>query len=108
MIGPTDKEFDTIFDIICLENNIKNKNLLKLCIHDVITNYNNDYLSFREYEYHKAIYDNFYDDEIENFEDDEEIYKNIIEYEIEYYKALSENKTNKIKNIITMYNNKID
>ena len=102
MIGPTDKEFDNIFDIICLENNIKNKNLLKLCIHDVISNYNNDYLSFREYDYHKTIYDNFYNNT------DDEIYENIIEYEIEYYNALYENKSDKIKKIITMYNNKID
>ena len=100
MIGPTNKEFDYLFNVICEENDIKDSEFLKKCIHNIISSADNRYLSIIQHEYDLAQYD------IESQEYRQELYDHLEECEKAYLDALDEDFNDKKEIILDSYFNK--
>ena len=97
MIGPTNKEFDFLFNVIYEENYIEDSEFLKKCIHNVIASADNRYLSYVLHEFELAQYD------IESQEYTPELYDYLNECEKEYLDALEYDLNDKKDIVLDSY-----
>ena len=96
-------ELDFIFNTICEENDIEYPDFLKRCIKNIISNTENRYLSYCEYEYQCAQFD------IENIDYYKPgLYENVEYYKNEYLDALDQDLNDKIEIILGYYSKFVD